>query len=67
MLVKNIQKNGISVFIKEITRGKKTHNQPTFLQSTNDLTISQPRELKHALDPKADTTDDDQAASDSEE
>lgn len=63
--VKNVQKNGITVFIKEIFRGKKTHNQPTFQTSTTDYTTSAPRELKTALDPKAEA-DDDQSSSDEE-
>ncbi len=39
-LVKNIQKNYVSIFIKEIIRGKRFSNQPTFIQSTHESTFS---------------------------
>lgn len=64
--VKNVQKNSISVFIKEIKRGKKFLNQPTFHTSSSDYTSSTPRELKAALDQAEEEKEENQEFSDDE-
>lgn len=56
--IKNIEKNSVSVFIKEKYRGKRLRNQPTFQTGVSDYTSSAPRELKTALDTGPESSDD---------
>lgn len=44
--IKNIQKNSLVVFIREIKRGKKFLSQPTFLSASASYSSSIPREIK---------------------
>lgn len=48
--IKNIQKNSVSVFIREMTRGKKLSHQPTFTASTiKEFTPSIQKEIKKTI------------------
>lgn len=57
--IKNIGKNSVSVFIKELKRDKRLHNQPTFTLCNHDYASSTPKELKRAI--KEDSTVDETA------
>lgn len=48
-LIKNIAKNCLTVYIRELTRGKRLKNQPTFFMTNRDFTVSTPREMKRSL------------------
>lgn len=57
VFVKGISKNSLSVFIREIKRGKRLQNQPSFIGSTNYMPYQ--RDAQHISDsPK--TTEDEQ-------
>ena len=48
--IKNIQKNSVSVFLRELTRGKKLKNQPTFAPSSiREYNASFQKEIKKTL------------------
>lgn len=47
--IKNVQKNSLSVFIREAKRGKKFSNQPTFTPLNHDFATSTPKELKKSM------------------
>lgn len=48
--VKNVQKKSVTVFIREVARGKRLLYQPTFLPgSMPQYTTSMPREMKESL------------------
>ena len=64
--IKNIQKNTISVFIREIKRGKKYLCQPTFLPITVSYASSIPREIKRS-DKENDNSEGEVNQEDSEE
>lgn len=44
--IKNVAKNSVTVFIRELKRGKRFTLQPTFLPNNRELTLSLPKELK---------------------
>ena len=47
VIIKNIQKNAVSVFIRELSRGRKFRNQPTFLPlSLREFSVSTIKEIK---------------------
>lgn len=48
-LIKNIQKNILTVFLKEVARSKKLKNQPTFAATSKEYTASTPREIKKSV------------------
>lgn len=49
VLVKNIAKNSISVYVRELARGKRFRFQPTFLPTLNEYTPGTSRVVKRAL------------------
>jgi len=44
--IKSVTKNGISVFIREIKRGKKYYSQPSFISSTSEHSVTIKKEIK---------------------
>lgn len=56
--IKNIQKNSLSIFIREIMRGKKFKKQPSFIStSVRDYTASMTKEMKKIVEtPDSDTS-----------
>ena len=56
--IKNIQKNTVSVFIRELQRGKKLKHQSTFIPvSVKDYSVSITREMKKVIISESDTED----------
>lgn len=49
VIVKNIAKNSLSVYIRELKRGKRFQFQPTFVPSANEYTPGTSRVVKRAL------------------
>lgn len=47
--IKNVQKKFVSIFIREIKRGKRFASQSTFLPTTHELSATTPREIKNVL------------------
>jgi len=62
--IKNIAKNSATVFIRELTRGKRFATQPTFLPTNRDFSLSVPKELKK---DRGDTGDDGESQDESDE
>ncbi|MBI3955372.1 tetratricopeptide repeat protein [Candidatus Gottesmanbacteria bacterium] len=63
VFIKNIHSKGVSIFIKEIKRGKKLINQPTFMTTHEYYASSTPRTLRdlHKTEGNEDETQDNQS------
>ena len=62
--IKNIEKNSVSVFIREVKRGKRLFHQSTFAPSSGEYTLFTPREIKPAI--KGDVDDEENQEEDEE-
>lgn len=62
--VKNTEKNSVSVFIREVKRGKRLFHQSTFPPASGEYTLFTPREIKPAI--KEDVDDEENQEEDEE-
>lgn len=62
--VKNTEKNSVSVFIREVKRGKRLFHQSTFPPASGEYTLFTPREIKPAI--KGDVDDEENQEEDEE-
>lgn len=62
--IKNICKNSISIFVREISRGKKFRNQPTFMTTSSGHDYSSPLKIINKSDREVEDEKDTQDASD---
>jgi hypothetical protein len=66
VFVKNLQKKNISIFIREIKRGKRFASQPTFQTNISSYNSSTPKEVKRILSKNEDNEDNEENQEDSE-